>query len=1324
LLAQAEDQAADRELIEYYSALVEGQRLLGAPDELGDVESFRSAVSALLPRLAPAEALAGPALDGRWLAFELAVVSGDEQALTSRLADLPDAGPPRWRQMTGWAQALWVRGDHRALVPRTEPIDPADRRRRLYHRAAEAVWHLLDGNAEQAVPAVEEVSRLVQDQRLAATDRDLAPGVARLREEVDLLGRAEKETGEADRPGDEPAPAVTAHRLRNAAWRAVAHGRFEEALAHLDDPRHWTAPSWLLDRLRFVAHAYAGQHDAAAHALGRLTEAWPDRMPHRLLAAQWALARNEPAEALERLSGAPDDGPLAFDVRAVRGEALLRLERREEAGRAVDRAAETLLGEGPPGPLLYRPWRLRIDASEWGASSDVAAVADGCHVARLCLEADRLEEALPVLRRAENRLPSECESACRWMGETLEATALRFVLEQRFDVACDLRRRGQRYIGIDKLFAESLADAIRERPPAEAAAEPELSDAVLEQFLVYTELFEGPPAEFGRSGPGDLVARGARIDDDRPPTDAELERRESWSRRFAEAYPGWPWSHRNLARARLRQDDPAGCHAALTSIPDRDRDGEDDWLDGHASWCEQRFAEAAESFDHAVARGFRVPEAAVLRGTARAVDGWIHRPGEPIDSKLVLEDLDPETLRAAGVPGESVEQAVIIRATVLLAADRLDEAGALLDGFMPASQPAAIVAAIQGLVEVRRGRLQRAIECFERGSAAAPAGDDVNVLLLWARLAQPGYAGLPGLREAALELHRGGRCDRIHHLLCARVRLRSGCLEEAEAAFRDAADAAPRWHHLPLAVLNAQVERERQLVEARLHLARGEIESAARSLREINDLWLGRERLRLLRALAACHGGEPDAARAGLRELAEGNDVDATALLAVVALEGGDATEASSRVEQALALEADHPVARLVAGRLSEARGNGDEATTHWDRVVQAGDHVPPELRAAAHLALGRQLEHCGEHAEAQRHYQAARDVDPRQGVAVGRLVALAARTGEAIEEALDAFDGTTMARPTVRGLLARAMLADRARQPERLAEALGALVRHPGHGALDPRQQTAIARWSAHVHLQLEQFGEASEAIRVLVAQEESPELSTMLVDCRLLQAGRLLREDRPGPDDLEAIAQAADDVLEERPDHALAILLAATARLLLGRAGHDEHAALVDRLGEQAWESPQMRLIVEINRLFVSPEGVAQVDELIKQEHLEDSERAYLQLLAANQRGDAPRLLALAQRALAKRIEEAECFPVDRAELTEFAAQMHLAQGRNEAAERLLRTLHEQGLGRPESRRLHALVLGRMAIDLIEQQDVFTARDRLDRARELLEEPTVEVV
>jgi tetratricopeptide (TPR) repeat protein len=96
------------------------------------------------------------------------------------------------------------------------------------------------------------------------------------------------------------------------------------------------------------------------------------------------------------------------------------------------------------------------------------------------------------------------------------------------------------------------------------------------------------------------------------------------------------------------------------------------------------------------------------------------------------------------------------------------------------------------------------------------------------------------------------------------------------------------------------------------------------------------------------------------------------ALAAWRAFQRGDLTAALSGFERALALNPSDPVARYRYACVLSARKDDARARDALDRVLAAGETVPPVTRAAAHFDLGRLLEASGDTATAIGHYEAA----------------------------------------------------------------------------------------------------------------------------------------------------------------------------------------------------------------------------------------------------------------------------------------------------------------------------------------------------------------
>lgn len=333
-----------------------------------------------------------------------------------------------------------------------------------------------------------------------------------------------------------------------------------------------------------------------------------------------------------------------------------------------------------------------------------------------------------------------------------------------------------------------------------------------------------------------------------------------------------------------------------------------------------------------------------------------------------------------------------------------------------------------------------------------------------------------------------------------------------------------------------------------------------------------------------------------------------------------------------------------------------------------------------------------------------------------------------ATDAALAALSAVPAHERTGAGLLAAAFLADRAGRPAELGEALAAVVRHPQlAGRFDADQQAALARWGISVHLRLDRFAEASEAVKALPPDRVTAGDRALLVACRTLQAGQLLRGAgvqgaKVDPASLAEVDLAVSDVLAEQPDDPAALLLAATVKVLRGQAPSAEHAALAARLPADGWPSADQQLLVQVNRLFAGAGTADQVEALLKAAELPTPDKRFLQILAANQARDVNRLAAAVEKVLPELTADPGQSPVDPAELAAFVGQFQLWKKRIPNAEATLRRLRDAAPGDPRAARLLAVALTLRAGQLLRPPaipDLLGARRRLEEARQLLATP-----
>jgi len=1297
----------------YYATLSAAHCALLHPEEFPDDAACRAAFAAHQEALASIPMEGPMALDGAWVRLHLAAAR-DEGGAAQAVPEPPEEPMPRFRQMAAWVQILWLRGDLAPLRAWAARRKPGDRQGMLLAAAGEGLWHLLEGDMEAARGPVQLAVQLAGDKRLAKADRDLAPGAFWLRRELGLLAGEEAPAEEGATEPAEGTPCVIAHRERLAAWQALESGQLAAALQRCAAPAHRAGPAWLVHRTKLVALALSGAREEAAALAESLRACGGDRSLHRLLVGAWNLMEKRFGAAAVDLAPLVATEPIRPEAAMIAGEAMLRGGRDEEAKALLAKAAASVEKQ-TSRPLLLRPWRLQVPPEEWGRG--FGPLADQCHLATLLLEANLFEAAAPILERAEKQLEAAPQQARKWLGMLLEKAATAFLEAGDLARACEFRRRAEKYIGATTGFAEALARAVAEQRARQAGAPLDLSDEVVEQFTAYVASWRDEAATLGGTGPGAMLMLGLRIDDLEPVARGELARRRTWTEEVARRRADWAWPLANLARAEVRAQEPAKGLEWLGRIPPEALAGEDLWLKGRALILLERFGEAAEAFDGSERLGFRPHEARIRRGFCRLIDVWRNRPDEPIDAAAFLAEFDLPDAEAE-VALEFRELAVVCRAAVLLVLGRCGEAEGLLAPFQPQTQPASVVAALRGLAAIRSGEAARADRLWGPLCDGLPANDDLQLLMLWLQVSRPGTAILPAIAGRLTTVQRGGRGNRLFHLAAAQFEFRCGRLEAARKCLDAADKAGSPWQHPVLALLNGQVQQEARLAQARRNLAEGAFRQAAEQLAAEPEPWLAGPRMRLDRGLALAHAGALGEARAALEPLAA-EDCDAAAVLAQLACREGDRPSARRLAERTLQLEADHPLASLVLASVAEADGEADAAASRWQKVAGLGEHVPGRLRAAARLALGRRAEAAGDLAGAETQYTLALAADPTWGVASGRLARLVARGTEAGDEkaaeALQRVMGVPPAERDLGAWLAASLLAERLGRSADQAEALSALVAHPAYGALSAAQQSALAKWGITAQLRQERFTEASAAIKALLQGEDSPDLRDMLVNCRLLEAGTLLRSKDADAGTLDKVAAAADDVLTQKSDHPIALLLAATVRVLRGQVPSDEHAALVARFRDDAWASPDLRLLAEINRTFVGAAAADRIDSLLAEASAGDDERLYHRLLAANQCRDGGRLMGLSEQGLAGAAEQVPMAPVD---LAMFAARTHLVADRLDEAEQTLRRLHDAGRGNEASRWLHALTLARTSLRLIEEQKFLAACDALKRGADILKQ------
>ena len=1328
----------------FYAALSGAHRALLHPGTYEESAAYRAVLDECQRALAAPVLQGKGVLDVAWVRLHLAVARGDAEAIEAY--SQPDVSVlPKWRQMAAWVQALWARGDIDALRQWIDSCGPAQRLRMFLGRAGEALWRLLDCDVEAARESVSIVAQLVADEKVAGAETDIAAAARCLQHELDLL------SGQEGTPRElyEGTPAVRAHQLRLEAWEAVLEGRMDDALTHAAERQHQAGAAWLIDLVKAVASAYKGDVERAESLIRGLAAQAEDRRPHRVLAGLWHLSRGRHAEAVEALLPVVQEENAPLDALMGCAEALTGCGRVDDARALLSRAARTAM-QSPVQPLTYRPWRLRIPVDDWSRGRSLGPLADLCHLADLLLAADLGRDAVPILDRAADLLVRGCVAAHTWLGGLLARAARRLLQIGEFDRACELHKEAAQHLDtarltemFDEPFAEALAGAIMVTQDREGGTLG-LSDAVLEEFVDYAEKWDGSPAEFGDTRSGALLGTGLLIDDDVPAATAERGRRSTWTELLAAALPGWPWPHRNLARAALCAGDPAACLDHLTRIDDELLGGEDHWLRGRALYESADYGGAADAFGEALGAGFQASSARIMRGVCGAAEAWLGPAEGAIAAEQFLADLTVPPLEG-GVPSEMVELATVWRAAALLGAGRCKEVIDLLAHFEPRNEPSSVVLALRGLAQARVGMRDAAIAAWTAASAQLPPNDDIGVLVLWAKLAGPGYAIHSELAELVARLHRGGRTDAAFQLLAARFEFRRGRPDAGRERLESAHDAVTQWRHLPLVLLNHQVRIEAGFVAARSLLAEGKPAAASAALSEVAaaDNWFANGRVRYYEGLALAHAGKMSDACAALTPLAEGDDCDAAAAIARLAATNGDRDEAERWTDKALRIEAGHPLALLVKAELAEARGDINAARGYLQQVAAddaaALASIPAAFREAACLALGRLAEGARNWDEAEEHYRSAMTAAPEGVAALRRLACLWGRmeapaqellTAHGARQILEMLAGLPSSRRTLRGLLARAFLGERVGvsdgDPEKqvaLARNLSEIVQHPDRARLEPAQRATLARWSIHVQLRLGRFSEAAQAVKALLATDDLPELRNLLVDCRMLEATRLLREHALDAEVLDQIEAAVKDVLAQRPDHQVALLLAATAKVLRGGEPGEEHAALVARLRDADLPSADMQLLAEVNRLFVgvsdkdgSARTVERLDRLAERTALTPETRLFLELLAANLCGDQERLMILFERSVPRALQRAWDLPVAAAELAVFVAGVYLARGSREKAEGALRKVHAEGAGNDASRQLLALILVRQGIDSLRQQLLPDARERIIEARDVL--------
>ena len=1318
LFARARSVAGDSPVVAYYAALALAHEALLTPEAAEDTATLAERLKARAKELRE-RMLSGPeALDGAWVSLCLAVATDDKAFLESPFHP-PEGVVPKWRQAVAWAEAAHLRREAKFLAAWRDGRPAADRRQLWLGSAMVALERLWEGAADAAREAVETAARLAEDEKVADREPDARAAAFWLRYELALLeGSATPEPPEGA-PTDAAAvpkgtPAVVAQAHRALAWQALRCGDFDVALEHAADRAHSVGAWWRVEPLRAIAYAYAGRAPEADRRIERLLERASQVPAHRTLAGLWRLSRERHEDAWRDLQPLVGGDAPAFDACLAAGEASLRLGETERARDLLRRAVD---GETSDRPLLFRPWRLQTPKEKWALAPEVGRAADLCHLGELLAEVGEAEKADEALRRVE-ALPEAAVSAVgAWLARALSNTALRFVERGDLDRACETQRRAEGFGEVGADFVERLAQTVQGGWEA-AEGEPELSDPILERFLGHAKSFAERPADFAASLPGVLVARGLHVDASTPAAAVEFERRRRWCERLAELLGDWDWPHRNLARAHLRADEPEPCVARVERIAPEAWTDEDLRLKGEALYRLGRYAEAAKTFDAAFGKGGAVLESRVRRGVCRAADAWTSRVGEALEAEPLLADLALTEDEVAAAAPETRELAVVWRAAVLLFADRPREARGVLEGFTPASEAPSLVLALRGLADLRLGMIEPALSAWENALGSLPEHDDLVVLALWARLGRPGYRNLAADADLGLRLQRAGRQDAAALLLRARVAFRRGRRAEATTALEAARKAEPTWKRLPLALLNQQVERERLFLEARARLAAGAFAEGAEFFSRLQESWFSAARAAFYRGLAMAHAGRSDEAAQVLKPLAEKGDCDAAAVLARL---GGEPSAAARWVEVALDIEAEHPLALLVAAEASEQSGDAAAAAERRRQVADDAERAPAELRVAARLGLGRLAEDAGDWAAAEGEYAEALELAPGDATGVNRLVCLLARAGldgDKAGAALERLAALPAAQASFGALFASAVLAERMNRPDRLAEALAALVARPENEALEPAQRSALARWSVHAQLRETRYAEAAEAIRALLEMEDAPDLRRMLVECRMLQSLTLLHGEAVNAETLAQVGKALEEVLALREDHPVALVLSATVRVLGGAAGDDVFRERVARVDPETLQSDDLRTLHAVNCVFAG-EDVAGLDARLTEADLPAEEKAYLRVLAAARGAEAARLASLAPEALEGALESGWPLPTSVSDLALFLARGRLAEGDLKGTVEALERLREKGEASEDAHRLLALALARQSLGMIEKQMYADARQKLDEARAALKAP-----
>jgi tetratricopeptide (TPR) repeat protein len=606
-------------------------------------------------------------------------------------------------------------------------------------------------------------------------------------------------------------------------------------------------------------------------------------------------------------------------------------------------------------------------------------------------------------------------------------------------------------------------------------------------------------------------------------------------------------------------------------------------------------------------------------------------------------------------------------------------------------------------------------------------------MMLWLGLSFPGYLGIDWLNDLVSSLHRGGRRDQLFRLLDARLHFRCGRIGPAREALEAARGAEVQWRHLPLNLLNDLVAREKDFLEMRASMARGEFDAAATAASELGPGWFDGDRAEYYRGVCLLRAHKPEAARQVLEPLAEDGSCDAMAALArLCTIE--DAPEEAERwadgslevsppsvVRDVFLDEAPescplHPLAMLVKAELEEARGE-DEAAERRLRVAGMGENVPPLLRATARLGLGRRAEQHDRTEEAEANYRKAMTVAPDMPAPRNRLVCLLAgrQDGEASgQEAMRVLETMPESDRSLPALVAAALVAERSGTPQELADRLASIINHPDYSSMDESFSVSLSKWSIHAQLQLERYEQAADATRALLRTEDTPELRGLLVDCRMLSVTRMLREQGAGADVLRKVESAVEEVLEQRPDHQVALLIAATVRVLKGQAPVQEHTVLVERLEGAEFDVPEVQMLVELNRLFTNTGARERVEDLVQKSGLDEEESLYMRLLAANQSGDVKALQELWDDAVPAALEAGWSLPMKPANLASVLARREVLANRLPRGEEILRVLDDPGLHDEESLTMLAVILVHRGIGALGAGRILEARDLLDEARE----------